>query len=217
MGNDDARALAGSICLKRAYDAPAAADGTRVLVDRLWTRGVAKSAARLDAWMADLGPSNGLRTWFGHRSERWPAFAARYQSELATPMRQTLLAALQGIPGRSTLTLVYGARDETENEAAVLRQYLLRNRPTPAWDPPSTLLVITAVAAAARHDAVAPEPTVDLFATPLLPAGELASARSTLLANGHMTAVQGGWALTPAAQKQVRQLAVQRAPDHASP
>ena len=183
MGNDDSRTAADAIRLKRAYDAPESGDGVRVLVDRLWPRGVSKAAADLDAWMAPLGPRAALRTWFDHQPERWTAFAEKYRGELATPLRQTLLTALHGVAGRSTLTLVYGARDTKENEATVLRKYLLRERPwqPTGWNPATTLLVILAVVAAAHHDAVTPAP--------------------------------GGWKLTASAQRQVRQLAEQREPD----
>jgi uncharacterized protein YeaO (DUF488 family) len=209
---------AAAIRLKRAYEAPEAEDGVRVLVDRLWPRGVSKAAADLDAWMAELGPSDELRTWFGHQSARWQGFAETYGGELAIPLRQTLLASLQGVADHSTLTLVYGARDTNENEAVVLRQYLLqkRARPTAGWDAPTKLLVMIAVVAAAHHDAVAPASGVQLMASPLLTSDEIAEARSVLTADGQLRAVSGGWTLTARAQKQVRQLPEQRAPAAAS-
>jgi uncharacterized protein YeaO (DUF488 family) len=205
-----------AIHLKRAYDTPEAGDGVRVLVDRLWPRGIAKTAADLDAWMAELGPSDELRTWFGHQPDRWTGFAEKYRAELETPLRQTLLAALQGVADRSTLTLVYGARDTRENEAVVLRHYLIQERARPAlWDAPTTLLIVMAVVAAAHHDAVASASGVELFASPLLTADEIADARSALIADGALRADSGGWKLTAAAQKEVRQLRGQRAPDAA--
>jgi uncharacterized protein YeaO (DUF488 family) len=218
MGSSVSTPAADAIHLKRAYDAPQAGGEVRVLVDRLWPRGVSKAAARLDAWMKDLGPSDELRTWFGHQPERWPAFAEKYRGELTTPLRQTLLAALQGAAGHSPLTLVYGARDTRENEATVLRQYLLTERPRPGagWDPPTTLLVVTAGVAAADHDAVASASGVERFASPLLTPDEIAEARATLLANGQLLAASGGWKLTARAQRQVRQLAEQLAPDAVS-
>ena len=216
MGSGVSRTAAEAIHLQRAYDAPQAGDGVRVLVDHLWARGISKAAAGLDAWMAALGPSDALRTWFGHQPERWADFADKYRGELLTPPRQTLLAALQGVAGRSTLTLVYGARDTKENEAVVLRQYLLQEqaRPAAAWDAPTKLLAVMAVVAAAHHDAVAPAAGVLMFASPLLTSGEMTDARSALMANGQLRAVSGGWKLTARAQKQVRQL--QQAPDSAS-
>jgi uncharacterized protein YeaO (DUF488 family) len=218
MGSENPTIAADAIRLKRAYDTPAAEDGVRVLVDRLWPRGIAKGAADLDAWMAALGPSDELRTWFGHRSERWAEFAERYRGELATPLRQTLLAALHGVAGRATLTLVYGARSTHENEAVVLRDSLLRERPWPAsgWDAATTLLVVMAVVAAAHHDAVATAAEVELFAAPLLTADEIAAAREALSASGQVLAVAGDWKLSAQAQAQVRQLAGRRALDSAS-
>jgi uncharacterized protein YeaO (DUF488 family) len=204
---------ADAIHLKRAYDTPESGDGVRVLVDRLWSRGIAKTAADLDAWMGELGPSDELRTWFGHQPDRWTGFAEKYRAELETPLRQTLLASLQGVAGRSTLTLVYGARDTKENEAVVLRQHLLQERARPApWDAPTTLLIVMAVVAAAHHDAVAPASGVELFASPLLPADDIADARSALIAGGALRADSSGWKLTTHGQKLVRQLPRQRAP-----
>jgi alkylhydroperoxidase/carboxymuconolactone decarboxylase family protein YurZ len=122
------------------------------------------------------------------------------------------------VADRSTLTLVYGTRDTKENEAVVLRQYLLqkRARPTAGWDAPTKLLVMIAVVAAAHHDGVAAASGVQLLAAPLLTSDEIAEARSVLMANGQLRAVSGGWTLTARAQKQVRQLPTQRTPDVAS-
>ena len=218
MSSTDSRVPAESIRLKRAYEVPKAGDGVRVLVDRLWPRGVSKAAAALEAWMAELGPSDELRMWFGHQPERWTGFAEKYGGELATPLRQMLLAALEGVADRSTLTLVYGARDTKENEAVVLRQFLLQKRARPAagWDAPTKLLATIAVAAAAHHDGVAPASAVQLLAAPLLTSDEIAEARAALMANGQLRAVSDGWTLTARARKQVRQLPAQRAPAVAS-
>jgi uncharacterized protein YeaO (DUF488 family) len=192
MVSGDSQTAAAAIRLKRAYDAPEAGDGVRVLVDRLWPRGVSKAAADLDAWMAELGPSDELRTWFGHQSARWKGFTERYRGELATPLRQMLLASLQGVA----------------DHAVVLRQYLLQERARPAagWDAPTTVLVVTAVVAAAHHDGVAPASGVQRLAAPLLTSDEIAEARSALMANGQLRAVSDGWMLTARAQKRVRQL-----------
>ncbi|MEZ4564773.1 MAG: DUF488 family protein [Thermomicrobiales bacterium] len=194
-----------TILLKRAYDAPEAGDGVRVLVDRLWARGVSKAAARLDAWMHDLGPSDDLRTQFGHQPARWETFVAQYRDELLTPMRQVLLAMLQGVSSNDTLTLVYGARDTRENEAVVLRQYLLQKRAhvPPGWDARATLLVAITVVAAAHPDAVAPAASVERFIAPLLTQDDIASARSTLLADGEVQPASGGWELTGRGKKEV--------------
>src|SRR5690349_19728335 len=102
------------VAIKRVYEKPEPADGIRVLVDRLWPRGVSKDAADLDAWMKELGPSDELRTWFGHQPNRWDVFVAKYQQELTTPLRQLLLAELQGGARGSPVTLVYGAHDTKE-------------------------------------------------------------------------------------------------------
>jgi uncharacterized protein YeaO (DUF488 family) len=107
--------------IKRAYEEPGPDDGYRVLVDRLWPRGVKKEALRLDLWAKDLGPSPALRRWFGHDPARFREFTERYHAELrATPAR-ALLGELARRASRGTVTLVYGARDEEHNGAVVLR------------------------------------------------------------------------------------------------
>ncbi|WP_146361741.1 DUF488 domain-containing protein [Arthrobacter yangruifuii] len=116
-----------NVRVKRIYESPDG--GFRVLVDRLWPRGVSKSRAGLDEWRKDLAPSTELRTWFGHRGDRWEEFVQRYRVEL------------EGNPGvagfgrecrsRPDTVLLFGARNETENEAVVLRDYLL-STPGPA-------------------------------------------------------------------------------------
>lgn len=199
---------AGRVALKRAYEAPAASDGVRVLVDRLWPRGVAKAEAKLDAWMRDLGPNDTLRTQFGHQPEHWEAFVTDYRGELLTPMRQALLAMLQGVASQVTITLVYGARDTQENEAVVLRQYLLQEQaqlPT-GWDAATKLLVAMSVSAAAQQDAVASTASVERFAAPLLTRDEIANARSMLLTDDQLRAVTGGWELTTRGRRRLRAL-----------
>lgn len=149
---------AGAIRLKRAYEEADEDDGIRMLVDRLWPRGVSKDAAHLDAWMKDLGPSDQLRTWFGHRTDRWNSFRERYQQELLTSLRQVLLVELESVARRSTLTLVYGARYTGENEAVVVREYLLSNHPISDehWKDARGVLATLGVVAAAHSDAQAP-------------------------------------------------------------
>jgi uncharacterized protein YeaO (DUF488 family) len=161
---------ASAIRLKRAYEKVDRADGVRVLVDRLWPRGVSKDAAHLDAWMKELGPSAELRTCFGHRADRWHRFQERYREELRTPLRQLLLAELASLAGGATLTLVYGARDTRENEAVVIRDYLLRNHPGPdgSWKDVPSLLATLEVVAAAHAGAEAPTSTLRLFVAPHL-------------------------------------------------
>lgn len=107
---------------KRAYDEPAANDGYRVLVDRIWPRGVSKDELALDAWTKELAPSTELRKWFGHDPERWDAFRARYFAELDE--RREAVADLLEQVGNGRLTLVYGAKDTKHNQAVALRAYL---------------------------------------------------------------------------------------------
>ncbi|KEZ76260.1 DUF488 domain-containing protein [Salinisphaera hydrothermalis] len=111
------------IRLKRIYDPAEADDGYRVLVDRLWPRGVAKADARLDAWHRALAPSKALREWFGHDRERWPDFRSAYARELADS-DPGLLAELREHAGHEGLTLLYAARDTECNNAVVLKQVL---------------------------------------------------------------------------------------------
>ncbi len=111
------------IRVKRVYEPPAPGDGHRVLVDRLWPRGLSKSAARVDRWMQDIAPSTELRTWFGHDPDRWDRFKSRYASELAT--RSELLDELRQLEvEHGTLTLVYAARDVLHSNGVALREVL---------------------------------------------------------------------------------------------
>ncbi len=105
--------------LKRAYEPPSAEDGTRVLVDRLWPRGLRKSDAAIDRWLKEVAPSTELRRWFGHDPGRWNEFRRRYQAELSH--KRDLLNELRTLAQKGRLTLVYAARDELHNEAVVLR------------------------------------------------------------------------------------------------
>ena len=113
------------IRLKRAYEAPSPTDGYRVLIDRLWPRGVAREKAHLDEWARELAPSAELRRWFGHDPERYEEFRRRYREELAPC--QEKLQDLRERARRGTLTLVYGARDTEHNDAVVLAE-ILRGR-----------------------------------------------------------------------------------------
>ena len=112
------------IQIKRIYDQPGSSDGYRVLVDRLWPRGVSKSAAQLDEWLKDIAPTNDLRIWFNHDPDRWACFVERYRGELLVPKHFEELARLKGIAGTSTLTLVFSARSESQNNAVVLRDVI---------------------------------------------------------------------------------------------
>lgn len=117
--------------LKRAYEKPSAADGTRVLVDRLWPRGLKKDAAAIDRWAKDLAPSSELRKWFGHDPARWGEFKRRYTAELAR--QAELLDGLRTLARRGPLTLVYSASDQEHNQAIVIRDMLVGSRrPSPS-------------------------------------------------------------------------------------
>jgi uncharacterized protein YeaO (DUF488 family) len=120
---DDGRVDPVSIVTKRIYAPQAAADGYRVLVDRLWPRGVSKASAALDLWLRDIAPSTDLRKWYGHDVARWPEFVERYRLELDSHgdlLRQILDLENQ----HGVVTLLYAARDETHNEATVLADAL---------------------------------------------------------------------------------------------
>jgi len=118
------RALkAANVRLKRAYEAPHAKDGRRILVDRLWPRGVTKLEADIDEWLKDLAPSTELRKWFGHDPGRWEEFRRRYAKEVRG--HTELLAHLRKLARLGQVTLVYSAHDELHNDAIVLRDVLL--------------------------------------------------------------------------------------------
>ena len=115
-----------NVRLQRAYDAPQPDDGHRVLVDRVWPRGKTKGELRLDAWARDLGPSTGLRKWFGHDPARWTEFQTRYREELTDPERAKALDALAAIARTGRVTIVYGAGDREHNQAQVIADELAR-------------------------------------------------------------------------------------------
>jgi uncharacterized protein YeaO (DUF488 family) len=117
------RIQASHVRLKRAYEPWAGDDGTRILVDRLWPRGVSKADAAIDQWMKEIAPSTQLRKWFGHDPARWDEFRMRYEEELR--MNDELLGQLRGLARKGPVTLVYSARDEVHNDAVVLRDLLL--------------------------------------------------------------------------------------------
>lgn len=111
-----------TILLKRIYDKPSAKDGYRILVDRIWPRGLSKDAAGINEWIKDIAPSTELRKWFGHDPEKWPEFKKRYFKELKDHKEQ--VAYLKEIVHKHHTTLVYAARDEVHNNAAALKEYL---------------------------------------------------------------------------------------------
>jgi uncharacterized protein YeaO (DUF488 family) len=110
--------------LRRVYDDPSPEDGARVLVDRIWPRGIAKSAARLDEWLKDVAPSTGLRGWYGHRPERFTEFRRRYLAELADPSRAAALERIRTLLRRGPVTLLTATRDVEHSHAAVLGELL---------------------------------------------------------------------------------------------
>ena len=112
------------IRLKRAYDPPAAADGLRILVERLWPRGVARARAKIDYWYKEVAPSPELRRWFAHDPARWPEFRRRYRAELRSNAED--VARLAKLCAGHRVTFVFAARDEAMNSAVVLREYLAR-------------------------------------------------------------------------------------------
>jgi len=114
---------ARDIRLKRAYQPAAADDGTRILVDRLWPRGLKKSDAAIERWLKDIAPSTSLRQWFAHDPARWPEFRRRYAAEIRRHPDQ--LAELRAIARKGPVTLIFSARDELRNDAVVLRNVLL--------------------------------------------------------------------------------------------
>ncbi len=118
------------ILVKRIYEPPADGDGYRVLVDRLWPRGIAREKARIDEWLKDIAPSTELRKSFGHDGEGWPEFVARYRQELSTPAAAAQLEHLRNLAGKGTVTLLYAARSEEKNNAVALRDILTEGSST---------------------------------------------------------------------------------------
>ena len=112
------------IRIKRIYEPPAPEDGYRVLIDRLWPRGIGRDAAHLDDWLRDIAPSTQLRRWFDHDPARWPEFVERYRKELAEPTAAAHLARLVDLARRATVTLLFAARDEQHCNAVVVRDAL---------------------------------------------------------------------------------------------
>lgn len=115
-----------TITIKRIYEPAGEKDGLRILVDRVWPRGISRADARIAAWEKDVAPSTDLRKWFGHKPERWPEFRIRYTAELK---RNPAVAALRKLVRGKTVTLLYGARDEEHNQAVVLAAFLRTSRP----------------------------------------------------------------------------------------
>ena len=113
------------VALKRVYNEPEPGDGTRVLVERLWPRGLSKERAHVDLWLKEVAPSRELRTWFGHDPEKFAEFRRRYQTELASETGQAALARLRELAKQGPVTLVFAAHDTEHTNAIVLRDLLL--------------------------------------------------------------------------------------------
>ncbi|HKF36879.1 MAG TPA: DUF488 domain-containing protein [Ktedonobacteraceae bacterium] len=116
-----------AVALKRVYDEPAASDGKRVLVERLWPRGISKERAHIDLWLKEIAPSTGLRQWFGHDPQKFPEFRRRYEAELQSEAAQEALAKVRDIAKQGQLTLVFAAHDAAHSNAVVLRDLLLQS------------------------------------------------------------------------------------------
>lgn len=108
--------------IKRVYDEPAQEDGKRILIDRLWPRGLTKEKARIDLWLKDIAPSTELRNWFGHDPAKWTEFQVRYWTELES--NTEAVSVLRDELAKSPVTLVYGAKDDHHNQAVALKTYL---------------------------------------------------------------------------------------------
>ncbi len=110
--------------IKRVYREPSSRDGTRILVDRIWPRGISKELANLAAWRPDLAPSSSLRKWFGHDPDKWEAFKKRYRKELSSPGSREALKEFAGLSRQHTITLLYGSANEEHNQAVALKEIL---------------------------------------------------------------------------------------------
>ncbi len=113
-----------TVAIKRVYDPPEPGDGTRILVDRLWPRGLSKERAKVDVWLKEVAPGNDLRKWFGHDPEKFAEFRRRYEAELESESGQESLARLRDLARQGTVTLVFAAHDGEHNNAVVLRDVL---------------------------------------------------------------------------------------------
>jgi uncharacterized protein YeaO (DUF488 family) len=117
-----------TIQVKRVYDEPEPGDGTRVLVDRLWPRGLSKEQAKIDTWLKDIAPSNELRKWFGHDPEKFAQFRQRYTQELTSDTAQEALQKLRAMAEKGVVTLLYAAHDSEHSNAIVLHDILLQQK-----------------------------------------------------------------------------------------
>jgi uncharacterized protein YeaO (DUF488 family) len=126
-----------TVAVKRVYEPATSNDGTRVLVDRLWPRGITKQSAAVQSWLRDLAPSNELRKWFHAQPEHWEEFRKRYLRELSAPKAHAALDKLYDLQRQGTLTLLYASKNEKQNNATVLRDLLEGARKPPRGTGPS--------------------------------------------------------------------------------
>jgi uncharacterized protein YeaO (DUF488 family) len=141
-----------AIALKRAYDEPTVRDGFRVLVDRLWPRGLTKEAADIDLWLRDLAPSNALRQWFHARPRQWAAFRTRYLAELSKPEPAAALDQLYSIARkRKQVTLVFASKNIEHNNAVVLKELLEGMRKPPSTTGPAAAAAVPRARTARRR------------------------------------------------------------------
>ncbi len=144
-------AQAMTVEVKRAYEKASLSDGARVLVERLWPRGVSKQRAKLDLWLKDLAPSTELRKWYHMRPAQWPAFRKKYLAELHSPAASAALEQLyEFAQNRKKVTLVYGSRDEQHNSAVILKELLEGMRKPPASSGPAAAAAVGRARAARR-------------------------------------------------------------------
>jgi uncharacterized protein YeaO (DUF488 family) len=128
------------VALKRVYEEPTRGDGTRILVDRLWPRGLTKEQVKIDAWLRDLAPSDVLRKWYHAQPQNWTAFRKRYLKELTLPPAEAALQKLYKLARRGkTVTLVYASKNEERNNAVVLKELLEGMRKPPTGTGPGAL------------------------------------------------------------------------------
>jgi uncharacterized protein YeaO (DUF488 family) len=139
-----------SVLLKRAYDQPAPSDGARVLVERLWPRGIKKDAAKIDLWLKDLAPSTELRKWFHERPSMWRQFREKYLHELRTPEASAALDQLYDLVARRNVTLIFGSHDAEHNSAVILKELLEGMRKPPGSSGPEKAAALPARARAKR-------------------------------------------------------------------
>ena len=141
-----------SVAIKRVYDPVSRGDGARVLVDRLWPRGLTKERAALDEWLRDLAPSNELRQWFHARPDHWEAFRKKYLKELTQPEAEEALRQLDHLaPKRKRLTLLFASKNDTHNNALVLKELLDGMRKPPTGTGPGAVHAMRKRAAGLRR------------------------------------------------------------------